>query len=77
LRQEVEKLISKYWPPEIVSGRLKKRRDLPSISAESIYRWIFSDKPHLIGYLARYGKGGKDYERGRRRKRVERIKKSG
>ena len=74
LRKEVETLISNRWSPELVSGRLKKTTDLPTISPESIYRWIFNEKPHLIGYLARYSKDGKHYKRGRTSKNTERIK---
>lgn len=53
LRIEVEKMLSNGWSPEIIAGRLKKRTDLPAISHEAIYQWIYASAPHLIGYLVR------------------------
>jgi IS30 family transposase len=53
LRIEVEKLLMNKWSPEIISGRLKQRPDLPPISPEAIYQWIYADAPHLIGCLTR------------------------
>lgn len=46
-------MLSIGWSPELISGRLKKRKDLPVISHESIYQWVYADKPHLIGNLVR------------------------
>ena len=42
LRTEVEKLIMEGWSPEIIAGRFKQRPDLPPISHEAIYQWIYS-----------------------------------
>ena len=53
LRIEVERMLSKQWSPELIAGRLKKQKDLPTISHESIYQWIYNDAPHLIGNLVR------------------------
>jgi transposase, IS30 family len=54
LRQEVWRLLERRWSPELISGRLKMfRPDLPSISAEAIYQWIYEDRRDLIRYLAR------------------------
>jgi IS30 family transposase len=53
LRLEVESMLAKGWSPELIAGRLRKRKDLPSISHEAIYQWIYADAPHLIGYLVR------------------------
>src|SRR3989337_1976428 len=53
LRKEVEQLLSIGWSPELIAGRLKKRTDLPGISHESIYQWVYAEKPHLIGHLVR------------------------
>jgi len=74
LRKEVEELIRQYWSPELISGRLKQNANFPSISPESIYSWIFNERPDLINYLTRYSKEGKHYKRGRSRKRCEQIK---
>ncbi len=53
LQIEVEKMLSNGWSPEIIAGRLKKRTDLPTITHEAIYQWIYADAPYLIGYLVR------------------------
>ena len=42
------------WTPELISGRFKKYRpELPPISPEAIYQWIYREVPHLIGTLPR------------------------
>lgn len=53
LRMEVERLLYLGWSPELIAGRLKKRADLPPISHESIYQWIYEHAPHLIACLVR------------------------
>ena len=53
LRLEAEQMISNGWSPELIAGRLRKRADLPTITHEAIYQWIYTDAPHLIGYLVR------------------------
>ena len=75
LREEVGRLIELHWSPEIISGRLKLDKNFPTICPESIYRWIFNERPDLINYLTRYTKEGKHYKRGQQRpKRAEQIK---
>lgn len=54
LRQEVERLLALEWSPEIIANRLPRERpELPPISHEAIYQWIYSEAPHLVGYLIR------------------------
>jgi len=54
LRQEVERLLALEWSPEIIAKRLPKEHpELPPISHEAIYQWIYTEAPHLIGYLIR------------------------
>jgi len=53
LRIEVEKLVMNRWSPELIAGRLRQCPQLPTISHEAIYQWIYSDSPHLIDYLTR------------------------
>jgi IS30 family transposase len=54
LRQAVWPLIEQGWSPELVAGRLKRLRpDLPGISPEAIYQWIYQDRRDLIRFLAR------------------------
>ena len=53
LRLEVERLLHLGWSPELIAGHLKWRSDLPPVSYESIYQWIYEESPHLIGCLVR------------------------
>lgn len=54
LRFEVEQMLVKGWSPEIISGRMpQEHSELPLISPEAIYQWIYSDRPDLIGCLVR------------------------
>jgi IS30 family transposase len=54
LRFEVERHLLLKWSPELIAGRFKRfRPDLPCISAEAIYQWIYTEAPHLIGTLLR------------------------
>lgn len=53
LRIEVEAMLNNGWSPELIAGYVQYRPDLPSISHEAIYQWIYADAPHLIGSLVR------------------------
>jgi IS30 family transposase len=54
LHQEVIRLLECRWSPELIVGRLKHTRpDLPLISHEAIYQWIYRHRPDLVSYLAR------------------------
>lgn len=54
LHQEVVQLLERGWSPELISGRLKRQRlDLPTISPEGIYQWIYNHRSDLVQYLAR------------------------
>jgi transposase, IS30 family len=54
LRQRVWTLLEKGWSPELISGRLKHYEpELPSVSPEAIYQWIYRDRRDLIRCLAR------------------------
>lgn len=70
LRIEVEKLISQGWSPEIISGRIKKRSDLPDISHEAIYQWIYDEAPDLIHYLPRKHKQRKKKGKYRKSRKI-------
>ena len=53
LRLAVEAGIRQGWSPELIRGRLKRTRpDLPSISVESIYQWLYQERKTLVRYLA-------------------------
>src|SRR5260221_3223358 len=54
LHQEVVRLLELGWSPELIAGRLKCRRpDLPTISPEGIYQWIYNHRIDLVRCLAR------------------------
>jgi transposase, IS30 family len=54
LRQEVEHMLNQKWSPELIAGRLKRTHpELPSITHEAIYQWIYTERPDLVGYLSR------------------------
>jgi len=74
LRIEVERLIRLEWSPELIAGRLRRGKKFPTLWPESIYSWIFNERPDLINYLTRYSQDGKHYKRGRKPKRAEQIK---
>jgi len=74
LRIEVERLLQLRWSPELIAGRLKRDNAFPTLCPESIYSWIFNERPDLINYLTRYSQDGKHYKRGRKPKRAEQIK---
>jgi IS30 family transposase len=54
LRAQIERMLMDGWSPEIVAGRLKDdNHGQPVISHEAIYQWVYTEVPHLIGYLVR------------------------
>lgn len=54
LRQEVWRLLEQKWSPELIAGHLPLiRPELPSISHEAIYQWIYRDRRDLIRCLTR------------------------
>jgi transposase, IS30 family len=54
LRFEVEQMLTKGWSPELIAGRLRRKRsELPSITHEAIYQWIYAERPDLVHYLTR------------------------
>lgn len=75
LRYEVEQMLVKGWSPELIAGRITQhRKDLPSISPEAIYQWIYAERPDLIGQLVRSHpkRWPKRYSRWRRRPLIPR-----
>ncbi len=41
------------WTPELIAGRLTELKNIPSVSHEAIYQYIYLEAPVLIGHLAR------------------------
>jgi len=67
LRYEVEQHLLKGWTPELIAGQFKEfRLELPVISDEAIYQWIYAEAPHLIDCLPRYHKQRYPRQRGRK-----------
>ena len=68
-----EKIKCRYWTPEIIAGFLKYRqKELPYVSRETIYKWIYDQKQkleRLWTYLPRH----KAKRRVRKRKRKNTI----
>ena len=55
LKRKIIRLLTKGWSPDLITGRLKKRRD-PYLNHESIYQFIYSlegRKQNLRQYLRR------------------------
>jgi transposase, IS30 family len=54
MHYEIEQMLIKGWSPELISGRIRTHRpDLPRISPEAIYQWIYADRPDLVDHMAR------------------------
>jgi len=56
LRNHVVDRLKAGWSPEIIAGRLGLSSDLPYVSHEAIYQYIYKESPDLIQYLARHHK---------------------
>lgn len=52
-RDFIEEKLKQDWSPEQISGRLKQLKDFRHVCHETIYQWIYSDRPDLIVYLTR------------------------
>jgi IS30 family transposase len=76
LREQIEDHLSKRWSPNQISKRLKKSED-PSISPETIYRWIYSQKSpkrkELISFLRQKNKKRKRKNLNQRRSSIRNI----
>lgn len=52
-REYVSKHLKIGWSPEIIVGRLKQQGELPSVSYEAIYQYIYKEANELIEFLPR------------------------
>lgn len=77
LANEVEEGIKKYWSPEQVVGRMRRKKKLAtSICHETVYQYIYTKKPELQVFLrCRKGKYRRRYGTKQREKRREEAKK--
>jgi len=56
IRDFVEEHLKLGWSPELIAGRLSKLHPEHKTNYDSIYEWIFLDRPDLKVYLLRAGK---------------------
>lgn len=49
----VENRLRAGWTPEIIAGRLTLIDDIPTVSHEAIYQYIYKDRKELIEFLPR------------------------
>ena len=71
LQKYIVRKTEHYWSPEQIAGRLKRMEKKNVISHESIYRFIYEDRPDLGKYL-RYEKGNYRRKRGTKARAVKR-----
>lgn len=77
LAETVEEGIKKYWSPEQVAGRMRRKNSKGSfVCHETVYRYIYDEKPDLKKYLrCRKGKYRRRYGTKQREIRREDAKK--
>ena len=74
----VKCIVQKHWSPEQIAGRLKRVSEA-TVSHETIYQWIYDDKPYLKQYLRckkgkyRRKRGTKAREKKRELAKIRRI----
>lgn len=52
LANQVEEKLEQYWSPEQIAGRMKKENRKKSVLChETIYQYVYKDRPDLIVYL--------------------------
>lgn len=79
LRRHIIRKLKKHWSPEQIAGRLKLAHGVTIISHETIYVWIYEERPDLKKYLRctkgkyRRKRGTKAREAQRERAKVKRI----
>jgi IS30 family transposase len=65
IRDFVEARLKEGLSPELIAGRLNKLHPEHSTNYESIYEWIFEERPDLKRYLLRAGKSNQGKPGGR------------
>ena len=79
LRRHIVRKLKKRWSPEQIAGRLKLTHKRTIISHETIYVWIYEERPDFKKYLRskkgryRRKRGTKAREAKRERAKVKRI----
>lgn len=79
LRRHIVRKLKKHWSPEQIAGRLKLSHGETIVSHETIYEWIYRERPELKKYLRckkgkyRRKRGTKKREDMRERAKIKRI----
>jgi len=53
IRRAVVRGLRRGWSPELIAGRLKRRRPHQAISHEAIYQWVYTEARQCIPLLVR------------------------
>ncbi|MBI2023202.1 IS30 family transposase [Candidatus Giovannonibacteria bacterium] len=53
LRKYIIRKLKKYWSPEQIAGRLKRKYKTTVVCQETIYQFIYEEHPDLVKYLRR------------------------
>ncbi len=53
LRRHITRKLKKGWSPEQIAGRLQRIRKKTIVCHETIYTWVYEQRPDLIKYLRR------------------------
>lgn len=53
LRKYIISKLKKYWSPEQIAGRLKRKYKVTVVCQETIYQFIYDERPDLVKYLRR------------------------
>lgn len=79
LQRHIVRKLKNHWSPEQIAGRRKRTTEKTTVSHETIYEWIYSERPELKKYLrCKKGKytrkrGTKKREDMRERAKIKRI----
>jgi IS30 family transposase len=69
VRRYIHEKLEAGWTPELISGRIKHDHSGKSISAETIYQYIYGEAKELVKYLVIAGNRGNRKRTSRRRYR--------
>ena len=76
LRKYIVSKLKKYWSPEQIAGRLKRKNKRTIICHETIYQWVYKYRPRFKKYLrCQKGKYRRRYGSKKREKAREEAKK--
>lgn len=53
LRKHIICKLKKYWSPKQIAGRLRRKHKITIVCQETIYQFIYAERPDLVKYLRR------------------------